>query len=107
MNAGLLIIPLLLTSCTSVTNVRGPYAAALLPNDVQQIRHLAQEHPHFGHTVFTLDAMQRNQVHVRTREYIESGSNGENFYVTRRNGRWIVDERYPRFSQPERIVVTN
>ncbi len=102
-----LIFALLLAACTSVTNVRGRYAAAMSASDLQQLRRLAQESPHFGHTVFTLDAVKRDLVHVRSREYIESGSNGENFYATRRNGRWFVDERYPKFSQPERIVVTN
>lgn len=102
-----LSLALMLAGCTSVTSIRGRYAAALSPTDIQQIRRIAQESPHFGHTVFTLDAVQRDLVHVRTREYLESGSDGENLYVTHRNGRWVVDERYPRLFQPERIVVTN
>jgi hypothetical protein len=102
-----LIIALLLSGCTSVTSVRGRYSAALSAGDVQQIRRLAQPSPHLGHTSFTFDAVQRDEVHVRTREYLDSGSNGEDFYVTRREGRWVVDKRHPRIYQPEIIVVTN
>jgi hypothetical protein len=105
--ARLLIFTLLLSGCTSITNVRGHYAAVLSRNDIQQIRRLAQKSPHLGHTLFTFDAVQRDKVHVRTREYLESGSDGEDFYVTRRDGRWLVDERHPRLYTPERIVVTN
>ena len=107
MTARWLVVALVFSGCTSVTNVRGRHAAALLASDIRQIRRLAQESPHFGHTVFAFDAIGVGQVHVRTREHMESGSDGENFYVRRRNGRWIVDERYPRLFQPERIVVTH
>ena len=107
MHACWLLVAVLLTGCTSVTNVRGRHATALSAGDIRQIRDLAQESPHFGHTVFIFDAIRPDQVHVRTREYMESGSDGENFYVRRRDGRWTVDERYPRLFQPERIVVTH
>ena len=107
MRAPLLITSLLLCGCTSVTSVRGRYATALSAGDIHQIRRLAQKSPHFGHTVFTFDAVQSDEVHVRTREYLESGSDGEDFYVCRRDGRWLVDERHPRLYTPERIVVTN
>jgi hypothetical protein len=107
MHACWLLIAVLLPGCTSVTKVRGRHAATLSADDIRQIRRLAQESPHFGHTVFTFDTIRPDQVHVRTREYMESGSDGENFYVRRRDGRWMVDERYPRLFQPERIVVTH
>jgi hypothetical protein len=102
-----LIIALLLSGCTSITDVRGRYAATLSPSDIQQIRRLAQKSPHLGHTLFTFDVIQRDEVHVRTREYLESGYDGEDFYVCRRDSRWVVDKRHPRLYTPERIVVTS
>jgi hypothetical protein len=102
-----LIIALLLSGCTSITSVRGRYAATLSPADIQQIRRFAQKSPHLGHTSFTFEVPQRDEVHVRTREYLELGSEGEDFYVCRRNGRWVVDKRHPRLYTPERIVVTS
>src|ERR1700741_5416574 len=94
--ASLIIIALMFSGCTSITSVRGRYAASLSPGDIRQIRRLAQPSPHLGHTLFTFDAVQRSEVHVCTREYLDSGSDGEDFYVTRREGRWVVDERHQR-----------
>jgi hypothetical protein len=107
MQARFLIVALLLTGCTAITTVRGPHATDLSHTDLQQIRRLAQKSPHLGHTVFTFDVIRPDEVHVQIREYNDSGSDGENFYVTRRNGQWMVDERKPRFFNPEMIVITN
>jgi hypothetical protein len=100
MRARFLIVALFLTGCTSITTIRGPYTADLSRSDIRQIRRLAQKSPHLGHTAFTFDAIRRDEVHVQIREYNDSGSDGENFYVTRRNGQWMVDERKPRFFNP-------
>ena len=105
MHACWLLIAVLLTGCTSVTNVRGRHAAALSAGDIRQIRRLAQESPHFGHTVFLLDTIQRDRVHVRTREYEESGWSGTNIYIIRRDGRWRIDETAPALGETERRVV--
>ena len=106
MRALLLITAWLLTGCTSITSVRGRSATALSTSDIQQIRRIAQQSPHFGHTAFILDVVQADRVHVRTREYDGSDWHGRNIYVIREGERWRVDEHAPIFGESERRVVT-
>ncbi|PYJ10607.1 MAG: hypothetical protein DMF06_05815 [Verrucomicrobia bacterium] len=104
MRAHLVIAMLLLTGCTSVTDVRGRYATALSAVDIQQIRRVAQKSSHFGHTLFLLDVVRPDRVHVRTREYQESGWSGTNIYVVRRQGQWSLDEHSEILGETERRV---
>ena len=104
MRAQLAIVALLLSSCTTSVHVRGRYATALSTADILRIRQLAQHSPHFGHTLITLDALQRERVHVRTREYVERGWSGNNIYVIRHNGDWRVDEHSPMLGEAERTI---
>jgi hypothetical protein len=104
MRVQLAIAAFLLSSCTTNVHVRGRYAAALSAADVQQIRRLAQDSPHFGHTLVTLDALQRDRVHVRTREYVERSWSGSNMYVVRRDGEWLVDDHSPILGEAETTI---
>src|SRR5260370_37533726 len=97
MRPQLLCIALLLAACTTAVQVRGPYAAALGSSDIRQIRRIAQELPHVGHTLFIVDAVQHDCVRVRTRAFQGSGWAGRDMYVIRRAGHWQLDEHSPYF----------
>jgi hypothetical protein len=98
MKPQILCATLFLTACTTAVQVRGPYAAALGSTDIRQIRRIAQELPHVGHTLFIVDTVQRDHVRVRTREFQGPGWAGSDMYVIRRGGHWQFDEHSP-FSQ--------
>src|SRR5882724_4494808 len=91
MKPQLLCVALFLTACTTTVQVRGPYAAALGSSDIRQIRRIAQELPHVGHTLFIVDAVQRDRVRVRMREFQGSGWAGSDMYIVQRGGRWQFD----------------
>jgi hypothetical protein len=100
----LIIAAFLLTACTTAVRVRGPYAASLSHTDIQQIRRVAVTSPHFGHTIITLDALQRDRVLVQSREYQDSGWSGIRMYAIRRQARWQVDEHSPISGETERRI---
>jgi hypothetical protein len=103
----LLILALMLTACTTSVQVRGRYAAALTAQDIRQIRRLAQNSPHFGHTLITLDAVQRNRVRTQTRKYEASGWDGTTVYLVRHHGQWQVDEHSSATAEVERNFSVN
>ena len=104
MRAQLAIVALLLSICTTTVQVRGRYAATISAVDIQQIRRLAQDSPYFGHTLIMMDAVQRDRVHVRTREYAEHGWRGSNLYVIRRSRDWHVDEHSPTLGEAQTTI---
>lgn len=102
MRAPLLLGVFFLTACTTSVEIHGRYAAALSPSDIQQIRLLAHHSPHFGHTRILLDAVRRDRVHVRSREYQGTGWSGSGMFVIRRDSRWHVDS--PVSAEAERTI---
>lgn len=107
MRAQFVIVALLLTGCTSFTQVRGRYAEQLSPADVREIRRLVARQPHFGHTVIALHAVGRDRVRVEMRVYHESDCDGVIQFVVRRHGTWHIDEHFPKQWVTERTVVTS
>ena len=91
MRAQLVLAALLLSSCATQIQITGRFATSVSANDVQQIRGLA-EIRHMGRTVITVNAINRDRVHVDERRYDGEGWRGTGFFVIRRGGTWQIDE---------------
>jgi hypothetical protein len=106
MRALVVIFGFLVSACTGVTQVRGPYAAQLSQSDIRQIRRLVAPSPHWGHRVIFLRAVQRDRVGTETRDYEDSGYSGIRRYVVRRGTAWFLDENSSVEGVSEWRVVT-
>ena len=107
MRSPIALLVLLLAGCTGVTRVHGPYAAELSRSDVREIRRLVSRSPHFGHTVVSVRAAQRDRVRVEVREYEERGWSATTQHVIRQRGSWRIDEHSTPEFVTERRVVTH
>ena len=104
MRSLVVLVAIILSACTGVTQVRGRYAAQLSKSDIRQIRQLVAPLPHWGHRVIVLRAIRSDRVEVETRDYEDSGYSGIRQYVFRRGAVWRLDEHAPIEGIAERTI---
>ena len=101
-------LALLFTGCTTAVQIAGPYAGSLSRADIQQIRRLAMSSAHVGHAVVRLDAIQRDEVIVESREYdVANHWSGVRMHVIHDEPRWRIDHRYREESIADQPVIVN
>jgi len=95
MRSPALLIGLLLSGCVaSAPKVSGPYAARILPSDIQDIQIVISARHDLQHHIRTLEAHRPERVYVRTAHATDGPDywSGDAFYVMKRSGRWYIEE---------------
>jgi hypothetical protein len=96
----LYLIALATTSCAvpGVTTVAGPYASRLSVDDVRQINAFVEHGGDIQGPHITITAVRSDHATVKTVQEFPTGGIYDNFSVTKRRGRWTMDN-------PERVVL--
>jgi hypothetical protein len=104
--AQFLAVTLLFAACTTPPlHISGRYASTLSEADIREIRLLAATRRDLGHTLKSLEVVQRNRVRVEVGH--STGPRawlGNAFYVARRSGEWHIDEHSPIEATAERTI---